>query len=43
VALRRLEQAGAIVTTAETVLFELLGCAGTPEFKDVQRLIKQRD
>jgi nicotinamidase-related amidase len=42
-ALRRLERAGATITTAETVLFELLGCAGTPEFKDVQRLIKERD
>jgi nicotinamidase-related amidase len=43
VALQRLERAGAIVTTVETVLFELLECAGTPQFKAVQALIKQHD
>ena len=37
--LERLERAGAIVTTVESVLFELLERAGTPEFKEVQRLI----
>lgn len=37
--LERLERAGAIVTTVESVLFELLERAGTPEFKAVQRLI----
>jgi nicotinamidase-related amidase len=37
--LERLERAGAVVTTVESVLFELLGRAGTPEFKLVQRLI----
>lgn len=37
--LERLEQAGAIVSTVESVLFELLERAGTPEFKAVQRLI----
>ena len=37
--LARLEDAGAVVTTVETVLFELLGRAGTPEFKQVQALI----
>jgi nicotinamidase-related amidase len=42
-ALERLARAGATITTAETALFELLGCAGTQEFKDVQRLIKERD
>lgn len=42
-ALERLARAGAIITTAETVLFELLGVAGTSEFKDVQRLIKAYD
>jgi nicotinamidase-related amidase len=39
-ALRRLEVAGATVTTVEAALFELLGAAGTPEFKAVQELIK---
>jgi nicotinamidase-related amidase len=37
--LDRLERAGAVVTTVESVLFELLERAGTPEFKQVQRLI----
>jgi nicotinamidase-related amidase len=37
--LERLERAGAIVSTVESVLFELLERAGTPEFKQVQRLI----
>ncbi len=38
--LERLDRAGAVVTTLESVLFELLGRAGTPEFKQVQALIK---
>ncbi len=38
--LERLERAGAIVTTVESALFELLERAGTPEFKAVQALIK---
>jgi nicotinamidase-related amidase len=37
--LERLERAGAIVSTVESVLFELLERAGTPEFKAVQKLI----
>ncbi len=37
--LHRLERAGAAVSTVEAVLFELLERAGTPEFKEVQRLI----
>ncbi len=35
----RLERAGAVVSTVESILFELLERAGTPEFKQVQRLI----
>lgn len=34
------QRAGAVVTSTETVLFDLLGKAGTPEFKLVSRLIK---
>jgi len=34
-----LERAGAVVSTVESILFELLERAGTPEFKQVQRLI----
>jgi nicotinamidase-related amidase len=37
--LERLERAGAVVSTVESSLFELLGRAGTPEFKAVQKLI----
>jgi nicotinamidase-related amidase len=37
--LERLERAGAIVSTVESALFELLGSARAPEFKAVQGLI----
>jgi nicotinamidase-related amidase len=37
--LERMERAGAVVSTVETALFELLERAGTPEFKAVQKLI----
>jgi nicotinamidase-related amidase len=37
--LARMERAGAVVSTVEAVLFELLERAGTPEFKTIQRLI----
>ena len=37
--LERLELAGAVVSTVEAALFELLGTARAPEFKAVQRLI----
>jgi nicotinamidase-related amidase len=37
--LERMERAGAIVSTVEAALFELLERAGTAEFKQVQRLI----
>jgi len=40
VGIRRMEAAGAIVTSVETALFELLGAAGTEEFKTVQGLIR---
>ena len=38
--LHKMEQAGAVRTSVETVLFELLRAAGTPEFKEVQALVK---
>jgi nicotinamidase-related amidase len=41
-ALRRLEKAGAILTTAETVVFEWVGGAGHPQFKEVSRLVQER-
>jgi nicotinamidase-related amidase len=37
--LERMQRAGAVVSTVEAVLFELLGRAGTPEFKAVQKLV----
>ena len=39
VGLHKMERAGAEITSVETALFELLGRAGTDEFKRVQRLI----
>ncbi len=38
--LHRMEQAGATLTSVEMALFELLGRAGTDEFKTVQGLIR---
>jgi nicotinamidase-related amidase len=37
--LERMVRAGAVVTTVEAALFELLERAGTPEFKAVQKVI----
>lgn len=39
-AVRRAAQEGAVLTTSEAVLFELLGEAGTPLFKEISRLVK---
>jgi nicotinamidase-related amidase len=36
----RMERSGAIATSVETALFELLRQAGTPEFKEVQALVR---
>lgn len=38
--LRICEQAGAWVTTVESALFDLLGKAGTPEFKAISQAVK---
>jgi nicotinamidase-related amidase len=38
--LHKMEGAGAVVTNVETALFELVGAAGTDEFKQVQALVK---
>ena len=38
--LRLCERSGATVSSTETVLFDLLGVAGTPEFKELAPLIK---
>jgi nicotinamidase-related amidase len=42
VALRRLEQAGAILTTAEGCVFEWVGGSAHPRFKDISRLVQAR-
>jgi nicotinamidase-related amidase len=41
-ALRRLERAGAVLTTVETALFEMTGGAGHPRFKQVSALVRER-
>ncbi len=38
--LHKMERSGAVATSVETALFELLRQAGTPEFKEVQALVK---
>ncbi len=39
VGLHKMEQAGAVLTSVETALFELVGRAGTDEFKAIQALV----
>ncbi len=39
-ALERLRREGAVITCAESALFEMLGCAGTDEFKAVAKLLR---
>lgn len=41
-ALRRMEQAGIVPTTVETLAFELIGAAGSPEFKAISKLVQER-
>jgi hypothetical protein len=38
--LRLCERAGAVLSSTEAILFDLLGVAGTPEFKELTALIK---
>jgi len=40
IAVERMRQAGAIITTYESILFELLKYSGTPEFKEISKLVK---
>lgn len=42
-AIRRMEKAGAIVTTSEAALFELTEQGGTDAFKAISRLVKSRE
>jgi nicotinamidase-related amidase len=41
-ALRRLERAGVIVTTSEAAVFEWIGGAGHPQFKQISALVQGR-
>ncbi|MFO0813665.1 MAG: isochorismatase family protein [Gemmatales bacterium] len=41
-ALRRMENAGVVLTTVEALAFELVGTAGTPEFKAISKLVQER-
>jgi isochorismate hydrolase len=41
VALRRMAQAGAYLTTAESLIFMLVGSAGHPQFRAISGLIKE--
>jgi nicotinamidase-related amidase len=43
VALRRMEHAGVVLTTTEAALFEWTEHAGTPEFKQISRLVTSDD
>jgi nicotinamidase-related amidase len=43
VALWRMRDVGALVTTSESILFELCREAGTDEFKEILKLIKERN
>lgn len=42
IGLDRMRQSGVMVSCTEMTLFEWLGKAGSPEFKEVQRLIKEQ-
>jgi len=41
-ALRRMERLGATLVTSETAVFEWVGGAHSPHFKDISRLVKER-
>jgi len=40
VAIERMRQEGAIITTSESILFELLRYSGTEQFRGISRLVK---
>jgi len=41
-ALRRMETSGAIITTTEAALFEWCQAAGTPRFKQISQLVREK-
>ena len=40
IAMKRMQAEGAIITTYESLLFELLGKAGTDTFRQISKLVK---
>jgi hypothetical protein len=40
VGIRLMEKAGAVITSTETVIFQILEKAGTKEFKEMLKLVK---
>lgn len=42
IALRRMDSAGATLTTTEAALFEWCAAAGTPEFKQISQLVREQ-
>jgi nicotinamidase-related amidase len=42
IALRRMEQAGVVLTTVETAAFEWMGSSAAPAFKAASRLVQER-
>lgn len=42
IALRRMDSAGATLTTTEAALFEWCGRAGSPEFKQISQLVREK-
>ena len=42
-ALRRMESSGAMLTTTEAALFEWCQAAGTPEFKQISRIVRETE
>jgi hypothetical protein len=39
IGIEKARRAGAVITNVETALFELVGRAGTDEFKEIQRVV----
>lgn len=40
IAIERMRQSGALITTSESILFELLKYSGTDQFREISRLVK---
>ena len=40
IAIARMRKEGAVISTYESILFELLRVSGTPEFKEISKLVK---